>query len=72
MEDGPNDVILETSTCEKDLGLNVNNKLKFNVQAELAANKGNKILGMVSRTFTNVDIDVMIWLFKALVRPYLK
>ena len=38
---------VETSNCEKDLGVHVDNKLKFNVQAEIAANKGNKFLGVI-------------------------
>ena len=63
---------LGASTCEKDLGVHVNNKLKFNVQAEVAANKGNKILGIIRRSFTYLDRDIMTQLFKALVRPHLE
>ena len=72
MKDGPINVTLGASTCEKDLGVHVDNKLKFNVQAEVAANKGNKILGIIRRSFTYLDRDIMTQLFKALVRPHLE
>ena len=44
LKEGPNDVKLETSNYEKDIGVYIDNKLKFNVQAELVANKANKTL----------------------------
>ena len=72
LKDGPNDMTLETSPYEKDLGVYDNNKLKFNMQAELASNKGNKILGMIHRTFTYLARDIMIQLFKAFIRLHLE
>ena len=44
--------VMETSSCEEKLRINVDNKLNFNVQAEKGANKGKKLPGKIHRTFT--------------------
>ena len=61
-----------TQYLRKGPGVHVDNKLRFNIQAEVAANKGNKILRIIHRPFTYLDRSIMIPLFKALIRPHLE
>ena len=46
-------VLLEKVAQQKDLGVIVNDKLKFNSQCVAASKKANKILGFISRAFDN-------------------
>ena len=65
-------VKLETSDCEKDLGVYVDKELKFSKHAEMASNKANRIMGMIKCSFTCIDKEMFICLFKSLVRPHLE
>ena len=38
---------LEKSIIEKDLGVNVDNQLKFSNHIEMQVNEGNKLLGLI-------------------------
>jgi len=64
--------ILDSTEVEKDLGVHVDNQLKFNQHAATAVKKANRILGVIKRAFTNRDGDAMSRLFKTLVRPHLE
>ena len=55
----------------KDLGVIVDDNLKFSKQCIEAAKKGNKILGCISRTFDYKSKDIILPLYKSLVRPHL-
>jgi len=57
---------------EVDLGVLINNKFKFGSQCAKAASKANQILGMISRTFTYRGKDMILKLYKSLVRPHLE
>ena len=56
---------------QKDLGVIVNNKLKPNSQCVEASMKANKILGFISRTFEFKCKEIVLPLYKSLVRPHL-
>ena len=43
---------LEKTSIGKDMGVNVDNQLKFINHIEMQVNKGNKILGLIRRSFT--------------------
>ena len=43
---------LEETAIEKDLGMHIDNKLKFSDHINLAVNKAHNILGMSRRSFT--------------------
>ena len=43
------------TTSERDLGVQVDPELKFNQHVELIANKANKMLGLIRRSFTLLD-----------------
>ena len=62
---------LENTTIEKDLGLNVDNQLKFSNHIEMLVNMGNNILGLIRRSFTYLDRNSMLTMYKTLVRQLL-
>ncbi len=66
------DVQLEHSTCEKDLGIFVDNKLKFDTHIGTKVNKANKILGAIRRAFSYLDKNNFLRLYTSLVRPHLE
>jgi len=63
---------LQVVNKEKDLGIMISSDLKREEQCRYAANKANKVLGMVKRTIRNKDPVIMVRLYKALVRPHLE
>ena len=63
---------LDVTNEEKDLGIIVDNKLSFKAHINNSANKANRILGMIRRTFTHLDKDILNPLYKCLVRPHLE
>ena len=65
-------VDLASSECEKDLGINIDNKLKFSKHIEIQVNKANKILGLIRRSYQFLDCKSLKQLFVALVRPHLE
>ena len=63
---------LETSQREKDLGVMVDNELKFSRHVEEQVAKANKILGLIRRSYQFLDKESLRLLFTALVRPHLE
>ena len=63
---------LEEVEVEKDLGVEVDNKLKFSNHIQSKVNKANKVLGCLKYTFKNLNKEVFTLLYKALVRPHLE
>ena len=64
--------ILEESQKEKDLGVIIDEQLKFHVQAAAATKKANQMLGIIKKTYTSRDAVTMATLYKAMVRPHLE
>ena len=65
-------VELQITPCEKDLGVYIDNKLKFHDHVAHAVDKGNRMLGLVKNTFSCLDKETIPKLYKALVRPHLE
>ena len=63
---------LEEVTEERDLGVVVQNDLKCSKQCLKAVSTANKVLGMTKRSFSVRDKDVILQLYKSLVRPHLE
>ena len=63
---------LEVVCYEKDLGVLISNDLKVSQQCQQAYNKASKILGLVNRTIEYRDTDILLRLYKSLVRPHLE
>ena len=60
---------LESSHREKDLGVIIDDKLKFYDHTAKAVKKANQILGVMKRSYNTRDKITMCTLYKATVRP---
>ena len=63
---------LEHTMDEKDLGVFVDNKLKFDTHIGTKVNKANNILGAIRRGFSYLDKETMLRLYTSLVRPQIE
>ena len=57
---------------EKDLGVLITNNLKPSRQVSKAAASVNSILGLLRKTMTCLDSEMLLSLYKSLVRPRLE
>ena len=64
--------ILEAIEFEKDLGLVININFKWDDQVKNSIAKANKAIAWVSRNIICKDKDVMLLIYKSLVRPHLE
>ena len=65
-------VTVKAEDEENDLGIIVDQTLKFSSQCVAAAKAANNTLGMISRTFVNKEKEVVLRLYQTLVRPKLE
>ena len=56
---------------EKDLGVIITDKLEVTEQCAKASKKANAMLGMMNRAIKYKTKEVVLQLYKSLVRPYL-
>ena len=63
---------LEAVHEERDFGILITKDLKCSKQYLIAANAANKILEMIKRTFTCKSEEIILQLYKSLVRPRLE
>ena len=63
---------LENIEEEKDLGLTIDSKLKFESHINNKVQTANKVMGIIRRSFTYLDATIFTRLFKSLVRPHLE
>ena len=63
---------LEEVEVEKDLGVEVDNKLKFSQHIQSKINKANKVLGCLKHTFKYLNKEIFTLLYKSLVRPHIE
>ena len=66
------DHCLETVESEKDLGVIVDDELKFRKHAAAVTKKANQFLGTIKRTYQTRDAGTISTLYKAMVRPHLE
>lgn len=67
-----NGTLIEATSEEKDLGVIIDDQLKFHGQASVAVSKASQILSVVKRSFCNLDEVTLPLLYKAMVRPFLE
>ena len=65
-------VVLCRNTQEKDLGVTFSADMKVSEQCGIAASKGNQILGLIRRTISYKEKQLIVPLYKAIVRPHLE
>lgn len=66
------DAPIESATSTKDLGVVIDNKLRFNEHVEKVANKAFRSLGFLIRTSRHfVTIDAILYLYTSTVLPHL-
>ena len=65
-------VKLAASEIEKDLGVQVDNELKFARHINTQVNKANRIVGLIRRSFSHIDKDGMRQMYISMVRPHLE
>ena len=54
------------------MGIRVTNDLKSSQQCLQAYNKANKVLGVINRSIVHKKKDILVKLYKSLVRPQLE
>ena len=64
--------VLGRTTQEKDLGVTFSADMKVSEQCGIAASKGNQILGLIRRTIMYKEKQLIVPLYKAIVRPHLE
>jgi hypothetical protein len=62
---------IEKTHEERDLGVIITETLDITKQCVRAANKANAMLGMINRAFKYKNKEVVLKLYKSLVRPQL-
>ena len=63
------DAVLGRTTQEKDLGVTFSADMKVSEQCWIAASKGNQILGLIRRTIMYKEKQLIVPLYKTIVRP---
>ena len=66
------DAVLGRTTQEKYLGVTFSADMKVSEQCGIAASKGNQILGLIRRTIMYKENQLIIPLYKAIVRPHME
>ena len=66
------DTVLNTTFKEKDLGLTISADMKVSEQCGIAAAKANQILGLIRRNIVYKEKELIIPLYKTIVRPHLE
>ena len=64
-----NGCTLEVTTQERDLGVIIDNELKFHVHTAAAVKKANQVLGIIKRSYCTRNADTVSTLYKVMVRP---
>ena len=67
-----NNIALEPSATEKDLGVTFDDGLKFSKHVSSITAKANSRLAIIKRSMNELTIDIFLPLYKALVRPLLE
>lgn len=72
MTQGEEKIEIERVKSEKDLGVIMDNKLNFREHITKKVNIANRNLGIIFRTFTFLDKDMFLNLYKSIVRPHIE
>ena len=59
-------------TEEKDIGVIIDDKLSFSKHMASKIKKANSVMGLIRRTYSHLDEESFLLLYKGLVRPHLE
>ena len=65
-------VQVTNSSCERDLGVVIDESLNYNRQFANAILSANKIMGIIKRSYSCKSKDNILNLYKSFVRPHLE
>ena len=65
-------VTLDETSEEKDLGVLIDNQLKFSKHTQSIVADANKILGLMKRSFEELNKDIFLLLYRGLIRGKLE
>jgi len=63
---------LEVVESERDLGITIDSQLNFGSHIDDIINKSNKIVGVIKRNFSDLNLSTFAMLYKAMVRSKLE
>ena len=63
---------LQSTLQEKDIGVIIDQDLSFDTHIAAKINKTNSILGIINKTFDYKNKEVILSLFKSLIRPHIQ
>ena len=72
MKKGQDPIPIEKVDSEKDFGVIIDRDLKFSEHINSKIKIANRNLGLIFRTFTYLDKEMFLNLFKSVVRPHLE
>ena len=64
------DIVLCDTVKQKDLGVIISTDIKVSEQCSVAASKGNQLIGLIRRNTIYKVKNLIIPLYKAIVRPH--
>ena len=64
--------VLSVVASEKDLGVIFDKNLYFDEHIYTTVNKANKLIGIIYRSFSYLNVTMLITLYKTLIRPILE
>lgn len=67
-----NDVILNVSNSEKDLGVWIDNRLDFDRHIVTKVQKANGIIALVRKCFSKITLETFNTIYKSIIRPHLE
>ena len=67
-----NGTVLSETTVEKDLGVHIDNQLKFSQHINGIVAKANRMIGLIKISFESVDKEMFLNLYKTLIHPLLE
>lgn len=63
---------MQTKTCERDLGVFIDDKLSFDPHVSAVVSKAKRLSGLMFHTFASRSRHVIVPVFKTLIRPILE
>ena len=67
-----NGISLDQVMEGKDLSVIIDHELKFHQQTAASVKEANRVLGLIKKSFSHLDVTTLPLLCKSLVRPHLE